>query len=188
MSKLIPFFDLNGKRYEIKPTRYLMLEYEKIGENSPLSDSEKLNAIKFQELTNDVRELAERLSEAKELHFADIANKELTAQYKAFKAEYKEAFEELTEFEINSGNSLKLQKTMLDTLEQLVIKGLEEQYSGIDGKEIWCGYVDSVGKNIASEWLVAMADCLFNSEEEVQENSFLAQVRARQKKSSRKKK
>jgi hypothetical protein len=188
MSKLIPFFEVNGNRYEIKPTRYLMCEYDKIGENNTLSDEDKLNAVRLQELATEVKELAEKFAEIKEKHFADIANKELTAQYKAFKAEYKEAFDELAELEVKNGSSAKLQKATINALEQIAIKGLAEQYPNIDAKQTWCDYVDKVGNQNAGEWLIAMADCLFSVDKEEEDNSFLALVRAKQQgKLSRKK-
>lgn len=180
--KLTPYFEIDKKRYEIKRTRYLMVQYEKIGENSGMSDEDKVNAVKLQNMATQVRELAERLRELKEKYYADMTDQKAKAQYKACKEEYTEAFEELARFEVASGGSAKLQKATIDTLERIAIIGLAEQHFSNDidqATEVWCSWVDIVGKDTASEWLIAMADSLFGADDE-DENSFLAQMRAKQ--------
>lgn len=189
--KLIPFFYLNKVRYEIKPTRYLALQYEKISEENSLSNDDKVNALKLQNMAVQVRELAEQLKALKEEYYADMTNKEAKAQYRACKEEYNEMFEELARFEAESGGLVKVQKAGIDALEQIAILGLAEQYYGYGkdeiyrredyekGKEIWESFVDTIGIDKASEWLVAMSENLFGEDEEEEENPFLAQVKAK---------
>lgn len=180
--RITPYFEIDKKRYEIKRTRYLMVEYEKISESNNMSNEDKVNAVKLKNMALHVRELAERLKEFKEVYYADMTDKAAKAQYKACKEEYDEAFDELARFEVESGGSSKLQQATLNALERIIILALAEQHFKDDlGKanDTWCSWVDLVGKETASEWLVAMAENLFGADEEDEDNSFLAQVRAK---------
>ena len=69
MNKIIPFFQWNGQRYEIKRTRYLLAEYDKLGEESQLSNEDKANAIKAQSLIGDIQRYAEKVKELEEKYF-----------------------------------------------------------------------------------------------------------------------
>ena len=182
MKKILPFFKLNGKTYELKPTRYLMLEYEKIGEANLLTDEEKFTSVKIQEMTAQVQDLGKQLDTLKKAYYADMTNKEAKAQYKACKEEYDEQYDELIKYQIESKSSRKLQKVMIDSLENIAILGLAEQYFNGDydkGNELWCQFVDSTNMEYASQWLMAMADSLFADDEEEDDNSFLSKKRAR---------
>lgn len=182
MKKILPFFKLNGKTYELKPTRYLMLEYEKIGEANVLKDEEKFASIKIQEMTAQLQDLGKQLDTLKKAYYADMTNKEAKAQYKACKEEYDEQYDELIKYQIESKSSRKLQKVMIDSLENIAILGLAEQYFNGDhekGNELWCQFVDSTNMEYASQWLMAMADSLFAVDEEEDDNSFLSKKRAR---------
>lgn len=188
--RINPYFEIEKKRYEIKRTRYLMVQYENISESNNLSDEDKVSAVKLQNMATQVRELAEKLTEFKEKYYADMTDKVAKAQYKACKEEYDEAFEELARFEVASGGSAKLQKATIDTLERIAILGLAEQHFDNDfekAEETWCAWVDVVGNDTASEWLVAMAESLFGADDE-DDNSFLAQMRAKQEKRAENKK
>lgn len=185
MKKLLPFFKLNGKNYELKPTRYLMLEYEKIGEANLLKDEEKFASVKIQEMTAQLQDLNKQLETLKEKYYADMTDKTAKAQYKACKEEYDEQYDEFIKFQIESKGSSKLQKVMLDSLENIAILGLAEQHFDGDydkAKDLWCDFVDSTNIQYASQWLMAMADSLFTTpEEEEDEHSFLAKKRERRK-------
>lgn len=179
--RINPYFEINKIRYEIKPTRFLIAEYEKIGDSQNISKEDKVNAVKLQNMANQLKGLAEKLNELKETYYADMTNKQAKAQYKACKEEYDEAFEELATFEIESGSTNKLQKETINVLERIAILGLAEQYFDNDAdkaNDVWCSWVDTVSKDTATEWLVEMSNNLFGADEE-DESSFLAQVRAK---------
>ena len=179
MTKIIPFFELNGKRYEIKRTRYLLAEYNKLGDESPLSQDDKANAIKAQSLIGDIQRYATKLQELESIYF-DTFEDEDERKYLKCKALYDNKLEELTALETESGSTSKLQKAGIDLLEKIAIKGLAEQYFDFDevkAKSIWESYVDEIGNNLTVEWLVAMSDSLFKGDEEVDDNSFLSQTR-----------
>lgn len=179
MNKITPFFELNGQKYEIKRTRYLLAEYDKLGEQSQLSNEDKANAIKAQSLLGDIQRYAEKTKELEEKFFETFDNEDERKYLKA-KELYTKALEELTALEVESGSTTKLQKAGIDLLEKIAIKGLAEQYFNFDESKaqiIWEQYADTLGNNATVEWLMAMSECLFKEDEEVEENSFLSQMR-----------
>ena len=179
MSKIIPFFELNGQRYEIKPTRWLIAEYDKLGEESQLSNEDKANAIKAQSLIGDIQRYAEKVKELEEKYFETFDDED-ERKYLKIKALYESKLDELTKLEVESGSTSKLQKVGIDLLEKIAIKGLAEQYFNFDeskAEKIWGDYVDTIGNNATIEWLTGMSECLFREDEEVGENSFLSQMR-----------
>ena len=179
MNKIIPFFELNGQRYEIKPTRYLLAEYDKLGDESKLSNEDKANAIKAQSLIGDIQRYADKVKDLEENYFATFDDED-ERKYLKIKALYESKLEELTALEIETGSTTKLQKAGVDLLEKVAIKGLAEQYFNFDevkAQKLWENYVDTLSNHeIVIEWLSAMSECLFRSEE-VEDNSFLSQMR-----------
>lgn len=175
MNKIVPFFELNGKKYEIKRTRYLLAEYDKLGDEAQLSQDDKANAIKAQSLIGDIQRYATRLQELETIYL-DTFDTEDERKYNKCKELYENKLDELTALEVQSGSTTKLQKAGIDLLEKVAIKGLAEQYFDFDeskAKGVWENYVGEIGNNLAVEWLVAMSDSLFK-DDEVEENSFLA--------------
>ena len=182
MEKIIPFFDVNGKKYEIKRTRYLLAEYQKLGEeNNDLSNEDKANAIKAQNLISNIQRYAEIMKQCEDTFFETFDEKDERKYVKA-KEIYERELETLTKLEVESGSTTKLQKSGIDILEKVAIKGIAEQYFDFDeskAKEIWEQFVDRIGNNATIEWLSAMSECLFSEDNEVEENSFLSQMRKR---------
>jgi type IV secretory pathway TrbF-like protein len=179
--KVLPFFDYNGTRYEIKPTRHLLAEYDRLGETVNLSQEDKANGVKAQMLLEKVQKFATKLAEVEKRFFEDMSNEALEKEYTTCDKLYQKAVNELANLEAEFGSTQKLQKAGIDLLEQLVIVALKEQYSMSDkvAKETWCGYVDEIGKTTASEWLGAMAQVILQreSQEEAKDNDFLSLIR-----------
>jgi hypothetical protein len=185
---ITPFFELDGKRYEIKRTRYLLAEYEKLSGESKLSDEDKKNAIKAQSLIADIQRYGQKVQELWEI-FEETFDDEAERKYLKAKALYENALEALAKLEVESGCTTKLQKEGIDLLERIAILGLAEQYFAMDyekAEELWVRFVEDLGKSNVTEWLSAMAECLFNDENEAEENPFLSKMRARAKAKSRK--
>lgn len=177
--KITPYFEINELRYEIKRTRYLIAEYDKMREEVELSNEDRANATKVQSLIGDVTRYAEKLKELEEKFF-ETFDPEDERRYKAMKSLYDNTLAELTRLEVESGCTTRLQKTSIDILEQIAIKGLAEQYFDMNipqATKIWEAYVDSTSESVAVEWLTAMGDCLFNDDGEEDENSFIVRHR-----------
>lgn len=169
MEKIIPSFVVDGKKYEIKRTRYLECQYESISEENNFTEEQQALLAKGTKLRIEYEELAQKFIPIKEQHFANMRDKELTAEYKAFKEELDDLYKELTDFEIanKSVSMTALQKVAIDKAERILILALCEQYDLTDenAKEVWCKYVDKIGVQTASEWVMYMLDALFNEEE-----------------------
>lgn len=179
MSRILPFLEVDGQKYEIKPTRYLLVEYSKIGDENNLSEKDKTNAIKAKSMLEDIQRYAEKVNELWE-RFIETYDDEDERRYLKAKALHQKAVEEFTAFEVETESTTKLQKASVDALEKIAIKGLAEQHFGMDeskATEIWCKFVDELGKNNVVEWLTAMSECLFAQEEKEEDNSFLSQMR-----------
>lgn len=184
MSKLTPYFEVNGNKYEIKRTRYLLAEYDKLSNLTNITNEDKQNGIKAQKLITDVQKLAVKLEELENKYFEDFTNEIAKKQYDACNMAYEEALAKLAKFESEHESTQKLQKAGINILEQIVIISLCENYklSNNEATEVWESYVDYVGKNFATEWLGAMSECIFGEQEEGEENSFLSQMKAKRQK------
>ncbi len=178
MKNITPFFEFEGKRYEISKNRYLMAEYQKLQEQHTLSNEDKINAIKLQSLVGDITKYAEKMKELQDIYFEKFDD-ESENKYLRIKKLYEQKLDELTILEVESGSSVALQKASVDILEQVAIKGLAQKYFNFDERkasEVWCGFVEEIGNNATVEWLTFMAECLFK-EEETENDDFLSQMR-----------
>lgn len=188
MKNITPFFELNGQRYEIKKTRYLIAEYDKLSKENELSNEDKANAIKAQSLIEDVKKYANKTLELEEKYFETFDDED-ERKYLKVKALYDKALATLAEFESETNSTSKLQKAGIDLLEKIAIKGLAEQYFELNeakGTEVWEAFANTLESHEQiQEWLTYMADCLFNEEDEKEEtNSFLSQMRQRDREKS----
>lgn len=190
MNKIIPFFELNGTRYEIKKTRWLVAELSKLSEASSLSDEDRLNTVKASNLIADAKKFTDK---AKELwdKLCEEPTEENRATYFMFKKMSDDAVSEYNNFILTHDSIQNASKTNIDILEKIAIKGLAEQHFGMNMEEAtktWEAFVDSQeSQNDVVEWLSAMSQCLFVEEEERDGNDFLSQMRMR-KDGARKKK
>ena len=180
MNNLNPFFELNGVRYEIKKTRWLIAEYKRLGESMDISDEDKANATKAGNLIADVKKFAEKEQEYWEA-LCENPTEENQRIYLMFKGMSDNAISAYNDFAAATNAVQTVLKNNVDILEKIAIKGLAEQYFDQNeamARETWEKFVDSVESHSQIvEWLNAMADCLFGQEDEVEDNSFLSQKR-----------
>lgn len=166
-----PFFELEGKRYEITRTRHIDVEYEKIRNEDNFTKEQEQQIAKIAKLKSEYEELADRFNIAKENYFNDILSEEKKSIYLAFKELIDEKYIEYTNYEINHKDTsqIELQNLSLRKGEKLLILALAEQYFNgnfDDAKNTWEKYVDIIGIQKASEWIVYMLENLFNNEED----------------------
>ncbi len=180
MNNLTPFFELDGVRYEINRTRYLVAEYDKISEENNVSNEDKQNVLRAQSFLNDLQKYEKKKRELEDIFF-DTLDDEDERKYLKVKALYDNAMSEFTALEIENNSIARLQKNVVDILEKIAIKGLAEQYFHMNMDEatkLWERFVDSMeSHNKVAEWLNAMSECLFGDEREEEDNSFLSQKR-----------
>lgn len=184
MEKLIPFFELNDHRYEIKPSRHLYAEYQRLQDEVEIDEEMQINVVKVQNLKNDLEKYRVKVDEFEQKFFETFDDEDERRYLKA-KELFNRTFNELAELEASSKSSTLVYKKSLDVLEQIAIWALADQYFNKDfaqGKKLWEEFVSENGQDTAVEWLAAMAQCLFiKDEEEEPKNPFLAQMRKRQK-------
>ena len=178
--KITPYFELDGNRYEFKRTRWLIAEYKRMNEESPLSDEDRANAIKASNLVADVKKFAEKAEEWWQA-LCENPTPETKSTYFMFKEMSDEAIEKYNNFVSSNDTLSTATKHSIDILERVAIKALAEQHFNMNenlAKQTWEMFVDSMeDHNKVAEWLNAMAECLFVEEDEEDDNSFLSQKR-----------
>lgn len=182
MSKLNPFFEVDGKKYEIVRTRAVECEYEKIREQNQLNDEQVSLTNDYAKLMLEYEEILEKFKTAKEEYFEDVLNKDKKEIYKAFKELSDEKYNEMKEFELKNKNfSLNdVQELAYQNGVKLLTFALTEQCNLTEEQavEVWDKFVNHFGNDTAKEWISLMVQILFDREDD--ENPFLAQARAKQ--------
>ena len=182
MNKLNPFFEVEGKKFEIIRPRALECEYEKIREQNKLDDRQISLTNDYAKLMLEYEEILEKYKDAKNDYFEDVLNKDKKAKYKAFKELSDEKYDEMKNFELeNKDFSInKVQDFAYNNGVELLIFALNEQ-CGLSKDEsalVWDKFVSRFGSDTAKDWINAMVQSLFDREEE-DENPFLKQARAK---------
>ena len=184
MERLNPFFEVEGKRYEIKRTRAVECEYDRVRKaNEPEANLRELTND-YAKLMLEYQEIAEKFKEAKDKYMTDegILDENLEKIYNAYKKLSDAKFEEVKNFELkNKEFSIdKLQQMAYDNGVKVLIFALTEQCKVTEAEavEIWDKFVTHFGIDFSMKWIDAMIQTLFESEDE---DPFLKQAQARAK-------
>ena len=188
MSKIIPYFEVEGTRYEIKKTIWLTTEYNKLREQSEITNEEKEKVIEFNRLIANLKKFTEK-EEACWEELCENPTEENYRAYNMFKNIRDTAVMDYNKFIARDDTIAKTTKQTVDILEKVAIKGIAEQYFSLNEKEakpIWEKFVEQIGNHdVVAEWLFAMMECLFGeSEEKAENNDFLSQLREERAKKS----
>ena len=176
----IPFFEVNGKTYEIKRNRYLQAEFDEMKNGIEMTDEEQVAYAKEQEFEERLEKLRERKDElyAKYLETFDEADEEM--HRKACVA-YDKMIDDASRIESVSG---KRRKQMIDMGEKLIIKALQINNKGdeirtkSEAKSIWEGFVEENGQIVAVQFVAYTVNYIMGGDEEI-ENPFIAQAKAK---------
>lgn len=186
MSKLNPFFEVDGKKYEIKRTRAVECQYDKIREQNKLDDEQVSVTNDYAKLAVEYEEILTKYAQAKEAYMCDegILDENLKKKYLAYKELADSKYAEVKEFELKNKNfSLaEVEDIAYKNGVELLVFALEEQ-CGVTKDEaisLWDGFVDQLGINTAKEWITLMIQTLFEREDEEDQNPFMRQARAKQ--------
>lgn len=179
--RITPYFELkNGNRYEFKKTRWLIAEHQRLNEESNISAEDKENAVKANNLVADAKKFSDKANECWEKLCAE-PTEENQRIYFMFKNMSDKAIEDYNAFVAQNNTVAIASKHTYDILERIAIKALAEQYFSMNeniAKQTWEMFVDEQeSHDVVIEWLSAMAECLFGEEDEVEDNSFLSQMR-----------
>ena len=180
--KINPYFEVNGKTYEIKRTRFLESEYEKITKASPLTAEQESMFADYIKLEGEYTEIVQKFKEAKDAYFDDVTDEKKKAVYQAFKELNDEKYNEMKNFELSRPSfSLRdMQEQAYNNGVKLLYIALKEQYGLTEEKAIavWDNFVEHFGKQTSMEWILVMVQSLFSNDEDEQD-PFLAQARAK---------
>lgn len=184
MGKIIPSFEVNGKRYEIKRNRYLTAELDKWNNEIKMTDEEESESVKEQAKLDNLEKLAKRKEELYEKYLETFSQEDEEIYNKSCVA-YEKLVDELAK---NQNVVGKQRKKMIDCAEKLIIRALQldekgnEIRSDEEAKEIWCTFVEEVGKTVAVEFVVYTANYILGGDEEESENPFLKAQRTKMEK------
>lgn len=177
---LIPYFEVNGNRYEIRRSRYLVVEFEKIRESSNIGDDESKEFAKLQDKAMQLDKLKIRSDELFDAYLETLTD-EAHEAYEKVHAEYEKLFDEVAPSFGKEGLITRIDKTFIDNAEKLVITALQRDESGKvirtkeEAEDIWEAYVDEVGQKIAREWLHAFTDYITGIDKNDNRSFFLKQ-------------
>lgn len=184
MSKIYPYFEVDGTKYEFKRNRALMLALEEIRESNEATDEQQRQYARLLELNNKVVKLSARKAELEEEYYEnfDDAVGELLAKCETA---YKKAADEYIEYEIETKITATMEKATLDSAERFVIHALQYGAKGDtirtknEAEAIWCSYVDEVGEQVASQFLVLLVNHISGADEDTDDNDFFTQAKAK---------
>lgn len=173
MSNLIPTIVLeNGERYEIKRSRFVLCEIEKMREQTTVSEEDTKEYALLQEKYGRLEKFALRVAELEDDYLTDFADEKLSLYEKA-KEQYTKMLAEAAEYELaTKGVAARIHKDTINKIEQLIITLLciDENGNKVmereDATEVWCSFVDKVGHQVAQEWLIGAFNYLQGNEEE----------------------
>lgn len=178
--RITPFFEVGGKRYEIRRTNYVTAEFDRRKSEITMSADDEVEYVKEQDRNKRLEKLSARRDEleAKYLETFDEKDEEL---YKKSCVAYDNLVAEISQ----TGNVIgAYHKKILDLGEQLIIASLQWNESGEtirtwdEAEKIWKAYVEEVGNNASVEFVAYTTQYLVSGDEE-QENPFVVQQRAK---------
>ena len=176
----IPFFEVNGKKYEIKRNRYLQAEFDELKSKIQMSDVEQIVYAKEQELLDRIEKLKKRKEELYDKYLETFNEDDEQIYKKACKA-FEDIIEESGRAE--SVTAKQRQKT-IDIGEELIIKALQIDnngntvYNEDEAKEIWQSFVDDNGEVVAVQFIIFTINYILGNDEDI-ENPFLTQAKAK---------
>lgn len=178
--RINPFFELNGNRYELKRTRWLVAEYNRLNEEEPLGAQDKENAITASNLVADAQKFAAKEKECWE-ELCKNPTEDNQRIYLLFKGMSDNAIAKYNEF-VSSSDAIRVAANRnAKILERVAIKALAEQYFAMNenlAKQTWEMFAETFDSHDdIAEWLHAMAECLFVEEDEEENNDFLSQMK-----------
>lgn len=176
----IPFFEIDGNRYEIKRTRYLQAEFDAMKSDLDMTDEEQIAFAKEQELDERLEKLVARKNELYD-KYLETFSEEDEALYKKACAAYDAVVDSYGSMEsINA----KQRKKMVDMGEKLIIKSLQIDNKGNtirtqeDADELWSRFVEEVGQANTIAFVLFALNYIIGNDDEI-ENPFLTQAKAR---------
>lgn len=182
--KINPYFEVEGKTYEIKRTRALECEYEKITQQSSMSEDDERNFAEYIKLQTELNELSEKLKESKDDFYGNVTNKDKKQVYFAFKELFDDKYKEMVDFGLTHKDfsTSRVEEQAYANGKKLLFVALEQQckLTQEQAVKVWEKFEEHLGLQTAKEWILFMVQSLFESDEEEQD-PFLKQAQAKAK-------
>ena len=180
MKNNIPYFEVDGTRYEIKRNRYLQAEFDKFKSENQMSDEEQIAYAKESDFQERVEKLAKRKDELYAKYLETFDDKDEELYNKACNA-----YNTLLEKE-GKGESLigKQRKTLLAVGEKIIVKSLQINHKGEtirtekEALDIWNAFCEDIGELGKTQFVVFTLNYIMGADEEI-ENPFIAQAKAK---------
>lgn len=180
MKNNVPYFELNGKRYEIKRNRFLQAEFDKLKNDIKFTDEEQIAIAKEEDFENRLMKLTERKQQLYEKWLETFEEKDEEMYKKACIA-----YDNLVETE-GKGDSVvaKQRMKMIDMGKKLIIKSLQINEKGEtirteeEATNIWCNLADEYGEYSAMEFVAYTLNYVMGADEEL-DNPFMTQAKAK---------
>ena len=181
MSKtIIPFFELNGRKYEIRRTHAVMAEFDEMRSSMELSDSDMVLYTKEMDLQDRLDRLTERKNELYDIYLDTLDEKDEEMYNKVCLAH-----EKLLADIANSTNVVGEQRQKFVNIgERLIIDSLQYNENGKnirtyeEAKSIWEAFVLDCGKVRSVEFIIYTTNYLIGGDDDI-ENPFIAQAQAK---------
>lgn len=184
MSKINPYFEVEGKTYEIKRTRALECEYEKITQQSSMSEDDERGFAEYIKLQTELNELSEKVKESKDDFYANVTNKDKKEVYFAFKELFDDKYKEMVNFGLTHKefSTSRVEEQAYANGKKLLFIALEQQcnLTHEEAIKVWEKFEEHLGLQTAKEWILFMVQSLFENDEEEQD-PFLKQAQAKAK-------
>lgn len=180
MENNTPYFEVNGQRYYVIKTRYLIAEYEKRRKELELSQEDALAYSKAQAKQEELQRLAERKDELYEIYLDTFDDVDRDKYERACTAYDKL----LTQVSETSKVFDEQNQKIIDFSESLIVESLQWDMNGnnvmsqSEAKEIWDTYVAEVGNTKATEFVIYTINYIVVGDEE-NDNPFVIQARAK---------
>lgn len=176
----IPYFEIDGRTYEIKRNRYLQAEFDKMRNDIDMTTDEQVAYAKEQEFDARLEKLKERKEELY-AKFLETFDENDEALYLKAQSAYDRLIDEAGTMESVSG---KHRKQMIDMGEKLIIKALQINDKGDtirtydEAKNIWETFVEKNGQVVAIQFVMFTMNYIMGGDEDI-ENPFIAQAKAK---------
>lgn len=176
----IPFFEVNGQKYEIKRNRFLQAEFNKLKSDLEMSEDEQVAYVKEEDFNDKIQKLSERKSQLYDKYLETFSEEDEELYNKACIA-YDKLVEQSKSLE---SVSAKQRKKTIDMGEKLIIIALQYNNKGEtirtekEANDIWCSYADEYGEIAIMEFIAFTLNYLLGVDDD-EENPFVTQAKAK---------
>lgn len=177
----IPYFEIDGARYDIKRNRYLQAEFDKMKKSRSFSDDEELEYVREQELSDQLEKLSKRKDELYDKYLETFDEEDEAKVNKANMA-YDILLQKLAE---SKGVIAKKRKELIEIGEALIIKSLTLNDNGEtirtqnEAEHIWARFREEFGEVTKMEFVIFTINYIVGNDDDDMQNPFIAQAKAK---------